>query len=126
MNVLWPIQTHTYSHSRALEKCAPLLIDQRTIRLEAMHNAQLPRIALLGYTKGMRIKRDGESKRLARMPDDRNRIRKPRLSEKPFKDPLKRAIIDTLCRRSVRKIAIAAAHITKRRRLNDNQSCPCS
>ena len=55
------------------------------------------------------------------MPDDGDRIGEQWLGEKKFKGTLKRLIIDTLCGRSVRKIAIATVHITKRRRLNDDQ-----
>jgi hypothetical protein len=91
-----------------------------------MNNAHTLGVALLSYTKCVLVKRYGESERFASVPNDGNRIGEPRLSEKKFKGTLKRSIIDALCGRSVRKIAIAAVHITKRRGLNDDQSCPCS
>src|SRR5579859_7781030 len=56
MDRLGTIQTDTHMNIVALEKFAPLLIDQRAIRLKEMHHTQAPRIALLGYTKGVLVK----------------------------------------------------------------------
>jgi len=85
MDMLWPVQAHTNPYLMMPDKVAPLLIDQRAIGLEAMNNAHTLRIALLSCTKSILIERYGQNERLARMPDDGDRIGKLRFAEKPFK-----------------------------------------
>jgi hypothetical protein len=123
MNMSWPIQADTDLYIVPLDKIAPLLIDQSAVGLEGMNNPHTPYVALLSYTKSVLVERDGENKRLASMPDDGDRIGKPGPGKKKFKGTLERSIIDMLCGRSGRQIAIATVHVTKGRRLNDDQFC---
>src|SRR5579859_4740295 len=126
MKMFWPVQAHTNLDHMVSDKIAPLLIDQCAIGLEGVENAHPLCIALLSYTKSVLVERYGQDERLACMPDDGDRIGKPRLAEKPFKGARERLLGDALCGGSVRKIAIATVDITKGRGLNDNQLGPCS